>query len=376
MSWGVYPDTNGSSIIVHNLANSLGRDKVIVMGESMCNEVNYDKLNYQLIHLRTNMLPFKRGIKYHKWLSFFYNFYKANKILKEHNCIRIIAVFPDEYFLCLSFILAKFNKIQLYPWFHNTYVENRQGIFKVFGNIIQPYIFKYATKMFCISDGLTQYFKDTYRNRNFYTVRHAFVISSPVRQSNELNSDRKLTFAYSGSMNDSCRDAVIRICKILSIKENCKLIIFGKRNAEELISAGIDSNRIQSFDFLNQIDFENKLGSCDFMILAHGFRGALSDVEYQTIFPTRTVPLLYGGRPIIAHVHHTAYLSTWLKENNCAFVVESENELDISNEIDEIIRNVDQQEMKVKNAVRLSYLFESKTVADELLRLINYRNFE
>lgn len=371
ISWGVYPDQNGSGVIVHNLAKALGEKRVVVVGETPPNLKEWDNLNYPLFHINTNLLRIQKGIKYHKWMSFFNSFFKINKILKDHKCTKIIAVFPDEYFLWLSYFLAKLHKKELYPWFHNTYVENRIGMFKVLGKIIQPFILKYSTKVFCMSDGLTQYYKDHYKRINFFTLRHAFVLSPSENKIKEAPINRPFTFAYTGSLNESCRDASIRICRVISKKEHCKLIVFGKRNAEELIMAGISSDALQVYGFLHQDEYDRTLQSCDFMILAHGFRGSLSEVEYQTIFPTRTVPLLYSGKPIIAHVHPSSFLSTWLTDHSCAFVISTDKDEEISIEIDNFVSNPMNHKDLVFNAQKISNIFESKIIAKNLLELVN-----
>lgn len=376
ISWGVYPDQNGSGIIVHNLAKALGEKRVVVVGETPPNLKEWDNLNYPLFHINTNLLRIQKGIKYHKWMSFFNSFLKINKIIKDHKCTKIIAVFPDEYFLWLSYFLAKLHKNELYPWFHNTYVENRIGMFKILGKIMQPLIFEYSTKVFCMSDGLTQYYKDHYKRINFFTLRHAFVLSPSENKINEASINRPFTFAYTGSLNESCRDASIRICKVISMKGNCKLVVFGKRNLNDLIKIGIPSESMQGFGFLEKEVFDYQLKMCDFMILAHGFRGALSDVEYNTIFPTRTVPLLYSGKPIIAHASATSFLGTWLKQNNCGYLISSEDHGEISSAIDVLIYDVELQKKLVSNAKKMSLLFDSSIVSSELLTLINYHQID
>lgn len=370
ISWGVFPDQNGSGMIVHNLAKALGKEIVVVVGELSTSIIQWDEMNYPLYHIYTNLISTEKGRKYHKWGSFIRSFRIINRIIKENNISKIIAVFPDEYFLSLGFLLAKYNKIKLFPWFHNTYVENRKGLFKLFAQIIQPAIFKYSTSVFCMSDGLTQYYKENYNGVDFKTLRHAFDIKESEHVIDQTKSDGTYTFAYTGSINDSCKDASVRICKVIANKANCKLIVFGHRNKQELISEGIPAEAIQSYGFLEKDIFEQRLKECDVMILAHGFNGPLSDVEYKTIFPTRTIPLLYSEKPILAHLHSRSYLYSWLVEHNCAFVISSEDHQEISDQIDRFIRNTSLQNTIVINAMQISAVFDSKNVVIELLSLL------
>jgi len=375
ISWGVFPDQNGSSVIIHNLARIL-KDKIVVVGELPDTVMEWDEIDYPLFHIDSNVLNTKVGLRYHKWLSFFKSFRKLNSIIREYKCIKIIAIFPDEYYLSLGYVLAKYNGIELYPWLHNTYIENRSGIFKLYAKLLQPRIFKYATKIFCISDGLTEYYKSKYRGLVFNTLRHAFQFNN--KEANFINKDSKglVKFAYSGSLNESCREASIRICKVISQKENCKLVVFGKRNVDCLIESGILSDSIQCYDFLEKDVFEQKLRICDFMILAHGFKGKLSDVEYDTIFPTRTVPLLNSGKPIIVHAHSSSFLTTWMRSNKCGYLICTEDTDEISKSIDRLIFNFDLQSLLIDNAKICSLLFDAKIIANELLYFVNLNNID
>ena len=65
------------------------------------------------------------------------------------------------------------------------------------------------------------------------------------------------------------------------------------------------------------------LGQADILLLPHGFSGSLSQVEYSTIFPTKTIEYLISGRPILAHTPPGAYLTRFLKQHDCALVVET-----------------------------------------------------
>ena len=55
ISWGVYPDHNGSGVIVHNLAKAFGEERVVVVGETPPNMKEWDTLNYPLFHINTNL---------------------------------------------------------------------------------------------------------------------------------------------------------------------------------------------------------------------------------------------------------------------------------------------------------------------------------
>ena len=58
-----------------------------------------------------------------------------------------------------------------------------------------------------------------------------------------------------------------------------------------------------------------ELRQYDVVVLTHGFNGAYGDVEYRTIFPTRAIPMLLSGRPMLVHSPPGAYLTEFFREN-------------------------------------------------------------
>lgn len=372
ISWGVYPDQNGSGAIVHNLAKALGKDKVVVIGEQPPSNFEWDKVEYPLFHLNVNILGILKGIRYHKWLSLIPNLIKVNRIIKDTQPTKIIAVFPDEYYFCLSYILSKKHKIDIYPWMHNTYLENRTGGWKFLGKILQNKVFKSAPIVFSMSDVMKIYYENQYKDSRFSTLKHAFDIEPDDTLKTFQNVDKPIySFAYQGAINESCRDASIRICKAIANHPKCQLVVFGKNNVNVLVSSGIAKDRIKTFPFLSKEEFDQALNACDVMILAHGFDGALSDVEYKTIFPTRTVNVLKSGRPIFAHIHSSAGIYQWLQQRDCAYLVEHQDERQIHDAIDTFLDNKNFHANLVKNALQQVHQFDKHRIAQELLMQLN-----
>jgi len=113
-------------------------------------------------------------------------------------------------------------------------------------------------------------------------------------------------------------------------------------------------------------EFVKRLHEFDIMLLPHGFEGGQTEAEYRTIFPTRTVPLLYSNRPILAHSPPHAFLSDFLKKRDCAEVVETKDTQAIQTAIDTLIENEERRNQLIKNALETSSFFDVNRIGKKL----------
>jgi glycosyltransferase involved in cell wall biosynthesis len=108
------------------------------------------------------------------------------------------------------------------------------------------------------------------------------------------------------------------------------------------------------------------LSEADIVVLAHGFTGTLSREEYATIFPTRTIESLTCGRPLLAHAPADCYLTRFLREQDCALVVDVP-EIPALLAAIERLRNDDALRARlVRNALQAAEKFRASRVAATL----------
>ena len=205
-----------------------------------------------------------------------------------------------------------------------------------------------------------------YPTNKFETLVHGFDLPKSELIISKTNFENKITFAYTGSLNESCRDAAVRLAKVISKKSDFELHVFGEQNAKVFKSYGIKESEMKVYGFLSELDFHNKLKSCDIMLLPNGFDGDRTQVEYDTIFPTRTIPLLVSGKPILAHSPKGVFLTNFLNEHDCALNVDIKSEEAIYKAIDLLCNDEILVERIVCNAIRTSKIFQLENVADKL----------
>ena len=81
----------------------------------------------------------------------------------------------------------------------------------------------------------------------------------------------------------------------------------------------------------------------DICVLTHGFTGGYGEVEYKTIFPTRTIPILLSGKPIIAHSPQGSFLNNFITENKCADLIDIPDKSLILDRLDTITSDLSYQ---------------------------------
>jgi len=174
---------------------------------------------------------------------------------------------------------------------------------------------------------------------------------------------------FSGSLNQSCLDASLRLFKLIMANPNYELHVFTK-DINLLDHYNIKGENVTQYGFVPWNEFLSKLPEFDIMLLPHGFEGGQTEAEYRTIFPTRTIPLLYSNRPILAHSPPHAFLTNFLKKHDCAEVVDTKDPQAIQAAIDRLIQNNERSSQLTKNALNTSAFFDIKRTGKKLKEII------
>jgi len=364
---------SGSGAIVHHLKEKLSDDLLILTQKSAFS--NNNLINAEPIIKPLN-LPSK-GKRFTAWLSWFQT-RRARKagmratINFEPDIV--MSVFPDEYFLYWGRMIAKDLGCPFVPWFHNTLVENRKGLDKLIGFFIQSIVFKDALVVLTISDGLTSYYQNKYPKHRvkFKTLQHGFAPNkSIIKDLSARKIGENIKFGFTGSLNDSCAEAASRLFTVIGSDNKYELHIFSGTSEESFKKLMPDVINYEYHGFIPESDFYGALSRCHINLVAHGFHGKFNPVEYQTIFPTRTIPLLSVERPILVHSPPNAFFTKFMKENDCGFVVDEPNEQILSDMIKTILVENDMVNQKVKNALNTRYYFDIKHTSKVLLNILS-----
>lgn len=372
ISYTLPPSPTGSATVIANLCRQFSGDELVVTGaKNLGIKTAFDWPNPPLIKytswrtrpfkgaglVRLLMMPLTLGLT-----IYYYNKYK---------CKNIIAIYPNNDFFIMGWLASILTGSCFYPYLHNTFAngKERKGFKKIFFEFIEKLIFKKAKKILLISDGLELFYSNKYNKIYSYTViKHTINEINDVKFK-EIANKKKYTYLMVGSINESNRDAAVRLIKSIQTIENSKVLIRSGTHQLHLQSAGLyDSCTI--IPQLSRGELFELLNSVDALLLPHGFHGSISSAEYLTIFPTKTIEYLLSGRPIIAHCPDNCFLYSFLKKYNCAFIISKSETKAIIEKIHEFEENIELHKKIVSNAIKAAEEFDAIKVSNTLKEIL------
>ncbi|MFZ2904629.1 MAG: hypothetical protein WAZ98_00370 [Cyclobacteriaceae bacterium] len=374
-SRSIYPRTGGSAFVTEQLACNFKRNEFFVVG-------GRDVFSTK-VYSRSEILPVfyylpshasikGRGERFFSWLGivlFPFNVWRGYCLLRQEKPSAIVGTFPDGYFLLLSLVLARICKVPYFTYFHNTYVENRSGLNRKIALYIQQRVFDASRIIFLISDGLKEFYEEHYPQvKRFETLEHCFNESLPQRMEPEQRVNNKVwQVAFTGNFNHSNIDATVRMVNVLKNMPDVRMNFYTPVPKALLALRGVNVSAIQYHGYLPADAYQHELAKNDIMVLTHGFWGGYSNVEYKTIFPTRTIELFRTGKPLFAHAPAESFLAKFLIRNECAIVADKADEVQVAQQFRKLIENEQLRQQVVKNAQQVLPVFNGSTVAAKLI---------
>lgn len=369
VSWTLYPATSGSSVLVSNLAAGFGPgEEVVLAGQRPAHApaIRWEEHSAVPLHY-LDPLPFgiARGQKYTRWLRLSAVVTELKRIIKSAEITHVLAIFPDEFFCQAARLAALDMQVPYSIWLHNSYLENRSGWLKRLAAVLQPRFFRDARHVFVMSDGLGRELAKNYPGQDFITLPHGFPVTKTSQPTDVSLNPQRVKYLYSGSLNDSCLDASLRLLRVVMARPESEVHL-STGNPEAFSKAGIDLSKVTVHDFLPMDEFLASLRQYDILLLPHGIDGPRSNFEYKTIFPTRAVPLLFSGKPIFAHSPEQSYLTDFLRQHDCAQLVTEKSDIALDNALSELLTNSSLRQRLVANAQPAAQRFTLTSVVAKL----------
>ena len=368
VSWTVPPETSGSAVIVGNLAKQFTRDEMVVTGERPLGRpgvtwrADWPRLVYSIL----GWPPGKRGARWWRGLQLPLLVLRCFWLVRKYNCTAVLVVFPREEFLLAGYLAAAWTGAKLFPYFHNTYVEDRSGLSWYFARWLQARVFTKASHVFVMSEGMVQLYRERYPELKCSALPHTFNEAVPDFASPpELGSP--VRFVICGNINESCREATVRVCEAIAQLDRASLTLLSGTPERFLKRLGLLRAGVRR-ETVSRDQVVARLREADVVVLAHGFDGAMAPEEYRTIFPTRTIEYLICGRPILAHAPADCYLTRFLREHDCALLVTEPSVAALLAALERLQAEAELRARLVRNALRAADMFEAPRVAGLLRR--------
>jgi glycosyltransferase involved in cell wall biosynthesis len=365
LSRSVPPLISGSSTVVKTLARHFGADELIVAGERQRGDVGaaWPANGPRLVYIASGLPLSWRGARWWRRLQVPLMLWRTVRLVRQQRCNTLIAVFPIEEFLLVAYLAAVITGATLIPYFHNTFSENRTGLSGCFARWLQARVFARAAHVFVISDGLLELFRARYPHLKCSTLPHMCEAAVPEFTPPAAPGET-LRLAFCGSVSESCRDALSRVCEVIRQTPRAELSIFTPTPGSYLRNAGLLGAHIRC-DCAPEGGLLPALRQADVVVLPHGLTGGWSADEYRTIFPTRTIDYLLCGRPILAHTPPDCYLTRFLQEHACALVVTDPDQDELLRAIERLRTDPVLRAQLVRNALQAARLFHAPRVMAE-----------
>jgi len=357
------PEITGSSIIVGNLAKQFTADEMILAGERPYGRppVVWREDWPRLVYIAAGWPEAWRGARWWRRLQIPLMLLRSVRLAKKHRCSAVVAVFPKEELLLIGYLTAWWTGAAFFPYFHNTFVENRTGLARRFAEWLQARVFAKAERVLVISEGMVELYRERYPHLKCSTLVHSFNEPLPAfSPPPEPGSPLRLTIC--GNINESCRDATVRVCEAIFYTKDAQLTFLTGTPRSYLSQLGLLREGV-CYDTVSRDEVVDRLRASDIVVLPHGLTGDYALEEYRTIFPTKTIEYLLCGRPILAHTPPDGYLTRFLKEHQCALIVDRPSISELLRAIEVLRTDPALRARLVRNALKVAERFDAPRVA-------------
>lgn len=377
VSWSILPNKGGSSVIVENLAKNFRNDELVVLGSRGIFQSQTESRgpkSPKFFYFFSELYFFGRGYRYFIWfrkLRFSPLVRRIKKLIKEEKIDHVIGVYPNPFYCLAASVAAKELDIPFSSYFHNTYTENT-AITDPKAESIQKQIFDHSENIFVMSKGMQDFYEDRYGLNKFIPLVHTFNAFATKDSLKGIPGENKKHYKLVaiGNFNESNMDATLRLAKTISDHPKYSLSLYTHVPKVLLKRRGLDPKSIAYEGFVNPDEVHQVLQHYDICVLTHGFTGGYGEIEYKTIFPTRTIPLLLAGKPILVHSPDGSFLNDFIKENKCAELVDIPSSEAIIGGLERITNSQKYQEELVQSATKAANQFYGPNVVKELKKIL------
>ena len=371
----INPSRGGSVIIMEKLIKHFSRDEVVLFGElpPLGKAPKRDADRPQAHYFRSKFSLLGRGDRFLapiRWMLFSLLVRKIRRTIEREKCDYVLGVYPDEYYCYAACLAAKQAGVRFSTYFHNTYIDN-EAIDATRGNKIQPVLLESSEFVFVISDGLKRFYQRQYGLDNVITLVHTFEDLPAAEQPRESLSEKdSVSLVLIGNFNQSNIEATRRLVDAVSQSDRYRIYMYTHVPIALLKMRGIDTSRIQHMGYIDDANLIVELRKYDIAVLTHGFDGGYGPIEYETIFPTRTIPMLLCGRPILVHSPPNAFLTEFTKHHHFGHLVDVKDKEALIQGLDRISNDTSYATDLTQTASKTVMRFHGANVASVLRETI------
>lgn len=371
VSRSILPKISGSAIITENLAKNFEKNDLVVVGGKNIGNIKMNRGSDmpKFYYCTTEFSLRGRGARFFSTFRrtrFKHLIDKITEIIKTEQIDYVLGIYPDEFYCLAALKAAKNAKIPFSSYFHNTFVEN-SAIKKPDSEYIQKEIFESSKVIFVMSEGMQEFYQRKYNLDKFLPLVHTFNNYPRTEFSTKRIPSPPYKLVAIGNFNASNIDATTRFINGISNNKNYNISLYTTVPKLLLKSRGVDLSSINYMGTVSPDKVHLVLQQYDFCVLTHGFKGSYGKIEYETIFPTRTIPLLLSGKPIVLHSPSGSFLNNFFQKYKCGLIIDKPDKNEINNSLNDFVKDKKLQHNLVTNAQKASRMFYGPQVAAYLI---------
>ncbi len=344
-SAGFPPYTNSVAILVRNLFYFIPRQSYVVLlnrPEKEDIRLNLDQIiDHDYVYINTSVFERFNFIKRFKTICLL--MINAIRIFKNYSIsnILVIPLTSDNYEVIAYLVSKLFHKplfVYLFDIYYTPDRVNRAGIINnVITKYFEPILLKAADEVFVMSESLKKYYDDKYRIDSVY-LPHSIIVSNykQKRKRSTINHEKRMI--YAGMIYEAHYDSILNVVKAVNCLEdyNIRFYLYTPRTKQKLQEMGIKGENIEIRDFVQPEKIISILYEADILILPMAFNSPFPDV-IKTASPGKLPVYLASGTPILVHAPKESYVANYFRKHNCGIVVDSQNSVELKNNIKRLI---------------------------------------
>ena len=363
------PAKAGSVVVMVELLKQLPVDSYKIIGIASDGKSSDHVLESRMLRIGSRMESIRKIWLILRLINVFLLFPKAKRFARGFNPDIVISPYPSLDFLLLGALLARGLRIPFLPYLHDTVVEAvGQSANSCFFRMVQKYVFKVASRILVMSEGMADFYKVKY-GIDAIPIEHIY--NEPIMNIPPTKSERQMDAFWAGAIygiNDQAIKRVFNAARDAGIN----FTFTSRMRQSDLKRMGINGNLVQIVNLPTRADYLNCLKRRGLAVLAlNGTDESTTGAdELATIFPTKTPEYLAAGLPILVHCPTNYFLARFFKKHNCGIVVSSRDEKDIQLAIRKLLSNTPEVVAIQENALKAARIFAAKTVMPKFMSAI------
>lgn len=309
-----------------------------------------------------------KGLRLWRFLSIIPGIILGIFLIKKYKIKKIIGVYQDEGSLLTSYFISKLVKVDYFPYFMDLYKEYKRNNWQdKIADYYQPKIFKSARKVFCLTEGMHQYYLQNY---NLNAVWLPFMQSAKKIIHTRKEKSSPFRIIFSGTVNDDRLYTLQLFIKAIENNKSVQMVFLSPQNKSFFINNAIWREDFEVKFCSNSDEILSEMANCDLVYLPITYKTSSNNYDnLKTCFGTKNLEYLQSGIPILVHSPKDFYNFQFYKKYECGYTLDTEDILEINEKLETIIHDsIEEKNNLVSNSFKTLELFSTVNILNRFYK--------